>query len=323
MLSLKLSVIIPIYNCEKLIHKLLDSLLSSNISFEIICVNDGSTDNTLEVLEQYNDNRLKIYSKENAGTFKAWQYGLSKANGEYVTIMDQDDNIDSNYISFINEFIKTINADVLFTPYYIEKESGEKKIVNIPIHEGLYRGENIERIRNRLCDGSVPYAKFSKVIRKQVLDEQVKNTYEGTITDFEDWLTIIEVFSKIKSLCIVNRPFYHYIQYSNTNSVSKSTKSYRKNYDSMKAMISFLSKSNYSRLSDDTVESIYFYASRIILNKCIKIKELSLADEILNDQKFKQYVFKSNLKLYEKMLLKNSNALLIYYLYVIKKKVSH
>ncbi len=316
---MKLSIIVPIYNISNKIHILLDSVLKSELDFEVICVNDGSTDDTLAVLESISDNRLIVLTKKNEGTFKTWQYGVKKSSGEYVTILDQDDYIDEDYIQFIFDFIENIKADVLFTPYYVEDENGNKRCEQLPLEEGLYEGSNLNRIRRRLISGMVPYGKFTKVISSKILKEQIENTYQGDVRDFEDWLTMIQVFGKINSLYISHKPFYHYIQHNNGNSVSKSTISYRKNYASLKNMMDFLTVSNYVKLDNNVLDMIYFYSSRIILNKCTKISEVSLADEILKNKRFNKCIRYSNIKLYEKIILLTRNAKLYILCYRIRK----
>lgn len=82
--------------------------MKSQKDFEVICVNDGSTDNSLSILQSYQDDRVTVYSKKNEGVFKTWQYGLTKAKGDYVTIFDDDDYIDSEYIDVIYDFINNI-----------------------------------------------------------------------------------------------------------------------------------------------------------------------------------------------------------------------
>lgn len=163
---MKLSIIIPIYNGEKQLHTLLDSLLCSNLDFEIICVNDGSTDNSVDELFSYNDKRIKIFSKENEGPFKTWQYGLKHAKGDYVTILDCDDYIDHDYLQFVFEFIDNIRADILFTPYFIEQENGERFICDIGIPDGLYCGKDLNKISDKLLGGGVPYGKPTKMNMK-------------------------------------------------------------------------------------------------------------------------------------------------------------
>ena len=97
----KISVIIPVYNVEKYLPKCLDSLINQTLSdIEIICINDCSTDNSLEILEEYasKDERIKIIDlKENQGAAAARNKGLEIAKGEYLGFVDPDDYVDLNF----------------------------------------------------------------------------------------------------------------------------------------------------------------------------------------------------------------------------------
>lgn len=97
---IKISIIIPIYNSEKYIKECLDSLVNQSLSdIEIICVNDGSTDNTLFILNKFaqNDSRVKIISQENSGQGKARNIGIDVAKGEYISFIDSDDFVDKDF----------------------------------------------------------------------------------------------------------------------------------------------------------------------------------------------------------------------------------
>ena len=88
------SIVIPVFNVEKYIGKCLDSLISQTLhNIEIICVNDGSTDHSLEIIKKYaeNDPRFVIVDKENGGYGKAMNVGLDKATGEYIGIVEPDE----------------------------------------------------------------------------------------------------------------------------------------------------------------------------------------------------------------------------------------
>lgn len=90
----KVSVIIPVYNVEKYLRECLDSVVNQTLKdIEIICINDGSTDNSLQILEEYTqkDNRIKIIDKKNEGVGKARNDGIKKAQGEFVCFIDPDD----------------------------------------------------------------------------------------------------------------------------------------------------------------------------------------------------------------------------------------
>ena len=99
----KVSIIVPVYNVEKYLSKCLESLINQTLKdIEIICVNDGSGDNSLDILKNFaqNDSRIKIIDKPNSGYGATVNKGIEHASGEYVAIFDHDDismpNIDAN-----------------------------------------------------------------------------------------------------------------------------------------------------------------------------------------------------------------------------------
>ena len=90
----KISVLLPVFNCEKFIEKSISSILKNTYkNFEIIIVNDGSTDSTFELIKKFKDERIIIYNKENTGLIETLNYGLVKCNSEIVMRMDGDDII--------------------------------------------------------------------------------------------------------------------------------------------------------------------------------------------------------------------------------------
>ena len=96
MSNIKVSVIVPVFNVESYLNESLDSILNQTLKdIEIICINDGSTDNSLDILETYSkkDKRIKIISKENEGQGVARNVGLDNAQGEYISFVDSDDFI--------------------------------------------------------------------------------------------------------------------------------------------------------------------------------------------------------------------------------------
>lgn len=93
--NVEISVIIPVYNSEKYIRKCLESLANQTVKeIEVIIVNDGSTDHTAEIIEQYekeNDLRIRLFHRENAGQAAARNFAIDKAAGNYIAFMDSDD----------------------------------------------------------------------------------------------------------------------------------------------------------------------------------------------------------------------------------------
>lgn len=101
------SVIIPVYNAQEGIKQCLDSLLNQSFTdFEIILLNDGSTDNSLEVIKKYaaDNDFIRVIDKENEGVAKTRNKGIQLANGKYIVFIDNDDFVDSDYLErFYNE----------------------------------------------------------------------------------------------------------------------------------------------------------------------------------------------------------------------------
>ena len=103
-----ISIIIPTFNNEKQIKTCIDSVLKQTYELlEIIIINDGSTDNTLDILQKYDDKRIIIYTTKNGGVSKARNIGLEKANGDYIGFVDADDRIDYEmFENIINRYIR-------------------------------------------------------------------------------------------------------------------------------------------------------------------------------------------------------------------------
>ena len=98
MLMVKVSIIIPVYNAEKYLKRCLDSVLSQTLKdIEIICVNDGSTDNSIQILKEYGS-KIKVINQENQGLSVARNTGLKEAKGEFVAFLDSDDYYNKEYI---------------------------------------------------------------------------------------------------------------------------------------------------------------------------------------------------------------------------------
>lgn len=131
----KVSIILPIYNVEKYLNKCLDSLVNQTLTdLEFICINDGSEDKSLEILEEYakKDNRFVIVSQENQGQGAARNKGLEIANGEYIVFVDPDDWIKTNMLEELYETFKRTMTEVIEFNYIEYNDySGKTKTISL------------------------------------------------------------------------------------------------------------------------------------------------------------------------------------------------
>ena len=118
----KVSIIIPIYNHEKYLRECLDSVVNQTMNdIEIICINDGSTDGSLDILKEYaaQDDRIKVIDKENTGVGPSRNVGLECVSGEYVMFLDSDDILRNNACEVAYEKIKESNSDLLSFGWHV------------------------------------------------------------------------------------------------------------------------------------------------------------------------------------------------------------
>lgn len=135
----RFSIVIPLYNKEKEIPKTLDSVLNQSFTdFEVIIVDDGSTDYSLAKVKQFKDERFKIYEKHNEGVAKTRNMGIDLASGKYIAFLDADDYWEPNHLSVINDLIKDFPGYHWFATSYFKQYS---KRVNIKMFSPIFNAE--------------------------------------------------------------------------------------------------------------------------------------------------------------------------------------
>lgn len=133
------SIIIPLYNKADYIAETLNSVLNQTFTdYEVIVVNDSSTDNSLEIVSGFHDERIYVYTKENEGVSAARNYGIMLAKYDYIAFLDADDRWDADYLECQRKLIDTYpNAGIYSTAFYsVEKE--KKKSRNILINKHIH-----------------------------------------------------------------------------------------------------------------------------------------------------------------------------------------
>ena len=220
---MKVSVIIAAYNIEKYIQRCIESVVNqSEREIEIIIVNDGSTDNTLNIINKVNelDDRIIVINKKNQGLIEARKTGLKYANGEFILFLDGDDWLENNCIE---ELYKTANdkkADVVLYNAYMVYDD-RKEIFDTFIEKFI---DDIKKnpVKNLLLLNISPTI-WSKFIKKSFLEEN-NIEFPQNISYAEDLAAVLNIFiNKPKIVCNEKR-FYNYYQRNDSISNKISSK---------------------------------------------------------------------------------------------------
>ena len=209
--NLFLSVVVPVYNVEKYLGKCLDSILATKLSsVEFILVDDGSTDNSPQILEKYadKDNRVKIVRQKNSGCASARNTGLYLAKGEYVGFVDSDDWVDENFFDKLSELALTTGADVI-QGGLVKHYELEKKVEEI---DESWLKEAIDqdyRIINRSSFFVLQPTIWRRLYKRRFL-KQNGISFHTQLKRFDDLPFQFEVFMLAETIALESSVKYHY-----------------------------------------------------------------------------------------------------------------
>lgn len=220
--EIKISIIVPIYNVKKYIERCLNSIIKQNFTkFEVILVDDGSTDGSGEVADNYADkfDFIKVVHKRNAGLGFARNTGLKYANGEYVLFIDSDDYIEPNMLIDLYSSVKKVNADVCYSDFFRDYGNIIVKNNHLKGLEGVYSSKDIySKIVPWLIGGS-PCDKFDDILGWGVWKSLYKNEiiqkfnlkfHSEREMISEDIIFQLDFLKKTNKAVIIDKPYYHY-----------------------------------------------------------------------------------------------------------------
>lgn len=212
---IKFSIIIPVYNVEKYLNECVESVLNQTYkNMEIILVDDGSTDSSPKICDNYleQDNRIKVIHKKNGGASSARNVGIKNMTGDYVLFMDSDDFWDNNRVlENLSTIISNENADVICYGYkeFYEKTKESKHVIRIPevSFDGLSSEDRLEIL---LSNGIFTSSACCKTIKTKLIFDNDIYFVERITSEDIDWCARILLNAKTYSL--YNDYFYVYRQ---------------------------------------------------------------------------------------------------------------
>ena len=213
--DIKVSIIVPVYNVGKYLSECMDSLINQSLKdIEIICVNDGSTDNSLEILEEYakKDSRVKVLSIENSGVSIARNYGIQYARGKYIGFVDSDDYVDELMYEKLYISCEQNNLDLAICKISLFDDetreiNNEMDYYNLNVFTGFDK-----KIFN--SDDTKPFTfniniyAYNKLYKRTLLTDNSIEFPPNII--FEDEVFFIKTYMYAKRISIINEFLYYY-----------------------------------------------------------------------------------------------------------------
>lgn len=199
------SIIVPVYNSEKTIEKCLHSILNgnSNVDIEVIVINDGSTDNSLTIINEIakKDTRVKVITQPNTGVGDARNTGLKNVHGNYIMWCDSDDYVDNGWVEQMLHLIKDNNADIACSRVIFDNINTEYNPQEIKIWN---KSEAIEKfVEHKIINGCLP----TKIFKYDVLKDA---SCDKSMRYWEDSSLVWDVLKNVRKVVRINDSKYHY-----------------------------------------------------------------------------------------------------------------
>jgi len=215
-----ISIIVPVYNNEKFLTRCINSILIQTYKkFELLIIDDGSTDKSGEMCDKYAliDKRIRVYHIKKSGVSSARNYGLDKIKGKYVCFIDSDDYVDKDYLKILYTNIIKSNSDISICGHNIVSKKIKK-----------FYPKKIEFISENNCLDILVKHKYFKghIWDKMYKYELIKNIKFPNINYYEDLEFNFNVFKKTKKIIYDSVPLYNY--YKNENSLLNSKFNFKK-----------------------------------------------------------------------------------------------
>jgi len=268
----KVSVIVPVYNVEKYLRKCLDSLVNQTLEdIEIIAVDDGSTDSSIDIIKEYAEkhSNIKYYQKENGGLSDARNFGLKMATGKYIAFLDSDDYVDKDIYKKMYDKAKKEDSDIVECNFYWAYDKKNKEDIG-----QKYRGtsEIIEKAR---------VIAWNKLYKKEILDRAKVEFPKGL--RYEDVEFFYKLVPYIEKVSFIKEPLIYYVQ-RKASLINTQNKSTRDIFIVLDNVINYYKQNHIYEQYREVLEFTYV---RLLLcsslKRICKIKDKNTRKKLLNE----------------------------------------
>jgi len=296
--KVKVSIIIPVYNVEKYLRECLDSVVNQTLKdIEIICINDGSKDNSLEILKEYSqkDKRIKIISKENEGLSITRNRGIDIACGEYIGFVDSDDYIEKDMFEKLYDKAKNNNLDIAMCRLATYDENTQEVDKNKWYFAlkcfGNFNKEIFNHEDTKEFTHFIAVTAYNKIYKRTFLNKNNFKFPEKLL--FEDEVFFYNTYLKAKRVSFVKETLYYYRINSGESIISSSDKDFRDVIKVFKLIRDALNKNNQPKSYKQKVYNRFFH--------------LVLLRYSQTSQKYKKDFWNNMKKDFESLIVKDNN----------------
>lgn len=308
----KISIIIPVYNAEGSIDRCINSILNQTYNdYEIIAINDGSKDNSLNILKKYEKKlkgKMKVINQENQGVASTRNNGIKVATGKYITFIDNDDFIDSDYLNTYIKEIENHDYDVVMGGYRRVNDKGKILESRYPKNNNWGKFTII-----------TPWAKIYN--RKFIVDNKIEFLNYGI---GEDIYFILQTFDKSKRIREINYIGYNWF-YNNESISNTNHKGFNNNIDILYLVEKLKSRiSGKNNISNDTFN---YYCIRLIIWYLLYSGRTATSGEFIDQYNYLSKYLKANFQNYRRLILfkmpagEDTNIKMIIKLFIIIDKL--
>lgn len=266
-MEIEISFIVPVFNAEDVIERALNSLTQANSNrFEIILIDDGSTDSTCKICHSYASSYdiIKCIHTPNRGVSSARNLGISLAKGKYIAFCDADDYFTESGVNAMIEACNS-NTDIILFNNYIETDSEISKYP-IEIEQGIYAGTNLREVFRIAVENKINQP-WGKLYRRDLINQSGVR-FPGDLSLGEDLVFNLEFLAKIKSAYVCHDYVYTYVRGQSGLSAAQLSLKRFQSYD--KQFTHMIQFANEIKLNEYI--EIYRTILRVIVNFCGKLR---------------------------------------------------
>lgn len=327
----KISIILPIYNAEKYISKCIESLISQTFKdIEVICINDGSKDSSLSILEEYaqKDDRIKVISQPNSGPATSRNNGLKNSSGEYIMFCDSDDWYELNMCELMYKTITGNNVDVVCcNASVIDEEENLERIEDISYYTNKYIGK--KNIDNNLISNTNVML-WNKIFKRSIINKYnicFPDKYEA-----DDDCFYMQYMSVSDNIYFLEDKLYNYLRRASSIMGLMGKKIEKSIYDRIYVSKKYYDFLNVNNLFEKRKSVFIKFLSSVgsYGNQRWNKTEIEQAKKIYNDlygnnEEFKDYIFYKKVNILnilniEKRCSFDKNCIFVKYVIKIKNK---